>query len=141
MIVPVYVYHKIENSSIRNKQSSVARIARLECKDCRDVLYIWAIIIRVQTAVTRLARDRYHVRKSYTDRSLSKNSIFDGFTYMYLLFNVNFTKLSLRIFISSTSRSWIHSDEAEVDCRNRSISIRFYRYPCFTWLVSGCLYY
>jgi len=44
---------------------------------------------------------------------------------MHLLFTVNFTILSLHIFTSSASRSWIHSDEAEVDCSIRSIFIRF----------------
>jgi len=66
--------------------------------------------------------------------SSNKNSTVDGFTYMHLLFNVNFTTLSLRIFTSSTSRSlWIYTDEAEVDCR--IARYLFFNYCClrFMW--------
>jgi len=57
---------------------------------------------------------------------------------MHLLFNVNFATL-VTYFTSSTSRFWIHSDEAEIYFKSRSIQLSLFTFH--VTMVSDCLYY
>jgi len=94
----------------------------------------------------------HNLKYTFSTQCSSKNSTVDSFTYIHLLFNINFTALSLRIFTSSTNISRyvfsqvLQDHESIVTKRwlQESLDIRtFFNYRCLRfmwhWYLVACI--